>query len=626
MTIGWKFPGSGVYQGFNDSGIETFTGSRFPSLAREVLQNSLDASKEGKVTVEFEVIDIPTTKFPGRNELTKVMRDCAKEDAADRKARDFLANAEAILDKPDIQCLRITDFGTTGLQGDPDASKGQWFAITKASGVSAKQDSKAGGSYGIGKNAPFVVSNLHTIFYSTRYQDGASIVERAQGKSVLMSRTLRPGNYIGNTGFYGVKDKCGPLEGDEIPSFLRLKEEGTRISIAGFKGSGDWQNQIIAAVVSNFFYAIDQKKLEVLIQGESGDPRIIDAETLPSLFDDEAISEFDGVKEAKCYYQISHNKDNERDSELRGLGFSHLWTRVEEGLPRRVALLRHTGMLITDEQQGMKRWPGFSDFAAVYVCESEKGNELLRRMENPQHDSFEPERIGEPSIGDLLQGFPDQQDGRKALKELSKWVRETIKEFAVPDTTEATDLDELNEYLPDQDPDEGLPGDGEERDLEGRPIYQPKPIKIKPHQMTSINGEGDEGGVGQETGKGHGGGGSGGSGADGKRRKSKPVKIEKVRVLQTQGDNRKKTVMFTPAESGPAKISLQIAGDSFYEPLPISKVHSGGTLATTGASTVAVEMVKAERMSLVVTLQEPIEEAILIDASKEEESDEVRSE
>ncbi len=43
--IGWRFPptNGGAGDGFNDSGIAHFKGSPISSLARETIQNSLDA-------------------------------------------------------------------------------------------------------------------------------------------------------------------------------------------------------------------------------------------------------------------------------------------------------------------------------------------------------------------------------------------------------------------------------------------------------------------------------------------------------------------------------------------------------------------------------------------------------
>jgi hypothetical protein len=51
--IGWNHPidFSDLWNGFNDSGIEHFTGSPIPHLAREVNQNSVDSGNGETVKV-----------------------------------------------------------------------------------------------------------------------------------------------------------------------------------------------------------------------------------------------------------------------------------------------------------------------------------------------------------------------------------------------------------------------------------------------------------------------------------------------------------------------------------------------------------------------------------------------
>jgi len=295
--------------------------------------------------------------------------------------------------------------------------------------------------------------------------------------------------------------------------------------------------------------------------------------------------------------------------QVQHLGACRLWTRIGESLPKKVALLRKTGMLITDEQRGLKKWPGFSDFASVCICNGDDGNEMLRSMESPQHNAFEPDRLDDPE---------QKKKGEKALKALVDKIRKNIKALAVPETSGTTALTELEKFFPDQNPDETLPGEGEERDLEGAPFYQLKPIKTKPESLIDVGEDGDEGGGGgQEPGGGTGTGGSGDN--KGGRKSTASANIEKVRVLHTSDDARNKTIMFTPLESGEAKIALHIAGDSGLERLPISEVRKGGTLATSRTSVITVNMKDGKRMFVEVTLQEPVMEAIAIVAFKNQE-------
>lgn len=62
MSIGWKFPPNnyGKEDGLNDPGIETFLSRPLESLAREVIQNSRDATQDSSkpVIVNFPPVPI----------------------------------------------------------------------------------------------------------------------------------------------------------------------------------------------------------------------------------------------------------------------------------------------------------------------------------------------------------------------------------------------------------------------------------------------------------------------------------------------------------------------------------------------------------------------------------------
>lgn len=479
MNINWVFPSSngGSDDGFNDAGIETFTGARFDGLAREIIQNSLDAAIDDQVVVEFAFVSIAREDFPGRDALLGVIEQCQKE-SSDDKGKTFFGNAVKVLKKPKIPCLKISDSGTTGLQGDYRKRKGQWHAITKARGVSSDKKPGAAGSFGIGKNAPFTVSSVRTVFYSTRYEDQGNTVYRAQGKSILMSHSIDKGGYTQAVGFYGGTEECMPLEGkDNIPSILLPQEQGCVVFVPGFSTEKQWQHKIMTTVVVNFFYAIDQGKLVVVIQDDNKDSKKIEKENLEECFQQiEELGITPGkVTNSRHYYRVMKSpQSSSKESQLSRLGHCNMKILTEEGLPKRVALLRKTGMLITDDQLHLKRWSGRMDFAGVFICEGDEGNELLRKMENPQHNAFEPER----PVSDA-----DKEKCKKALDQLVKWVKGNVDELAKPEESEITQIDELHEFFPDQDPPETIPGDEGERDPEGLPKYSPKPlVKILPNK------------------------------------------------------------------------------------------------------------------------------------------------
>lgn len=79
--IGWEFPidGAGQWEGFNHPGIEHFRGNVMGSLAREIIQNSLDARSTFPVSVSFQLRDIPAKDIPDLSALKATVSKCAAE-------------------------------------------------------------------------------------------------------------------------------------------------------------------------------------------------------------------------------------------------------------------------------------------------------------------------------------------------------------------------------------------------------------------------------------------------------------------------------------------------------------------------------------------------------------------
>ena len=619
MSIDWHFPSSndGTFDGFNDAGIETFAGAPFEGLAREVIQNSLDAAIEAKhpVTVQFEFIKIKREQFPNVDTLFDILKQCHTESNSNSKNKtknekeiEFFKKAAQVLlpNSKEISCLKISDSGTTGLDGDYENWEGPWHAIIKGSGITDKRDPTAGGSFGIGKSAPFTVSRLHTVFYSTLYKENGENVYRAQGKSILKSHLIKDTDreYTRGTGFWGEDNRCKPLV-DNIPEFLLPEKQGTVVFIPGFIDDKDWQHTITATVVSNYFCAIDEEKLKVRIRDENGEIETIEKTTLEECFkkvEDLQSSDNEKVKMSHHYYRAMKSAIHTKESQLPNLGHCKMWILREEELPKRVALLRNTGMLISDKQRGIPRWTGCADFVAVFRCDSDKGNRLLRAMENPTHDAFEPERAMEK----------EQKKCKRSLAELVNWVRECVNEYTKPEETETTAIDELGKFFPDVDSPETIPGDGE-RDIEGAPIFSPKPLKrTKPKADNLEDEEGDDGGSGEggdgggnQPGDGSGeGSGTGGAGTRG----SKPtVGLKDVRIVSDATNLKKKTVHFTPMKSGKVDITLAIMGDDGNtENISIDANNS---------DSVSVEVEANKRESINVTLNDIVNDSIAVKAS-----------
>ena len=631
QDIGWCFPssGGGTEAGFNDSGIETYAGKPFESLAREVIQNSLDAAASldtvEPVTVSFELEEISAKSFPGRDEMLAVMRKCSQASKGDDKAEKFFARAVKILQAATIKCLKVSDYHTTGLRDgrDGDTKSGQWHRLVKTTGRSAKDSKTAGGSYGIGKNAPFAVSDLRTVFYSTRYKDsGGMLCERAQGKAILVSHPLTDDDDSQAVGFYGQKEKCARLTGDEIlPPLRRVKDDGTTLLIPGLGETDKWQERIIAAVISNYFHAIDEGKLVVLMDHPNDDYNLIDKETMPRLLADPKIQKIDeDVRTAHDYYHAVKTGEC-KNSELPTLGHCTLWLMLQEDCPQTVAILRR-GMKITDKLKGLMRWVSCSDFVAVCICKSADGNALLRDMENPAHDNFEPARLG--VAGSLR--------GKRALKELADWIRREIKDLAESKIEKSVALSKMKDLFPA--PDDNLPGENAEKDFDGGSAVVVNPVKIRPEKPDDLetdeedgpgDDEGDFPGDSGGEGEGEGGSGSGGGSGEKKRISEAPMKVDAVRVLSLK-DGTDKRVMFTPGQTGAASLSLKVAGDSFTEDIGgVAEVLDGDVSGVVDGK-VLLFVEAGKRVSLDVRLANSFDGALsLVLGSRKEKSDEVDS-
>ena len=157
----WCFPSNsgGDEQGLNNSLIETFNDSPIKSLAREIVQNSLDAALTGKqVIVEFKSFSLIQDAFPGCVELSEIMTKC-QEFARNEKTVEFFEEAIKVLASNKIHFLRVSDFNTKGLRGSDKERGTDWSNLVRSTGSSDKNGEK-GGSLGIGKGAPFACSAL----------------------------------------------------------------------------------------------------------------------------------------------------------------------------------------------------------------------------------------------------------------------------------------------------------------------------------------------------------------------------------------------------------------------------------------------------------------------------------
>ncbi len=562
-------------QGLSGSNIEHFRDNPYRSCARETGQNSNDARPKDNqghgdsetIRIEYNLLDIKGSDVPFASDLLAVMRSCLEQSRARCEQRDknpskdkevrFFERAVQTLQNDSIKVLEIADYNTTGLTGPFDDAYSVFNSLVKADGDNNKLNADSGGSFGIGKNAAFAVSDLQTVIYSTLTGDHGDQFG-CQGRLQLIShehmgRKNAAEGYWGLENFYAIEDPTG------LPEWIVRKERGASIFVVGFRWNEHWAELMLLSVLTNFLIAIMRGRMEFGI--DSG-RYPVNRSTLTTYLNDsriEEVAEQSGLSEAlnrtrDLHACLTAGTSVETDLNTGGAKGARLRILVSDDLktPRSVLFIRN-GMFISDNLgefgYPLNRFPGTRPFIAVVEpSDNEAGrnfSELLKRMENPEHNNFSPERIRDDK---------EREEIKKLIKRLHKDIRAGISEAAKVTESDATSLDELARYF-SGDPDQDNSSQSNEPDPE-RYTYGKAKRKKNPDPKPSL-GSGTSGGAG-----GHGGGGgsdsggtgeSEGSGSEGKG-KSGPAKRLPITAKRCRREPASAAfshrIFFTPSSPG----------------------------------------------------------------------------
>ncbi len=602
---------AGEKEGLGDAGIETFRDTPYASCAREAGQNSRDAAKDRPVRMTFNVLRLEHHEFPSHSELREAIAACCADASQDRE-KAFFANATDVINKLNIPVLEISDSNTTGLTGPPDDHGTPFHSLVKASGVTVKSDAAAGGSFGIGKNASFAVSDLQTVFYSSVYEDPETGNEAfaAQGKVKLVSHTGPESQLRRATGYWGDPEGFRAVTAQSlVPDWMGRSDVGTSIFCMGFRESEDWAARIAYSLVSNFFCAVHRKEMVFEI-----DDRVItvNRNTLEHLLEREDVRDaakntghLADLEFAGQLYRclVSENAGEEVLTLASDLGRVRVRILVEEGLPRRIGFMRN-GMLITDNLrhfgQPLARFPGSRDFVALVEPEDTDAGVLLKQLENPAHDGFSAERIPDPAR---------RSSATAAMRKLGREIRETIRGATRITHDGAVVLDELGRYFAepgaaDAEPDPTADHDPEKYTYESHRRKRRRPRAPTPEGGQEGGHSGAGTGSGGQNGGGTGGGFGTGSGGHGTRGKRDTIRLRDVRNrIRTEDDGIpvSRELYFTPATGGPIEIAVQATGVNVADRLRVVGADRG----ISASGVLSLDVTGGERCSVTVMFDEP---------------------
>lgn len=520
----WLFK-QGEPDGFNDPGISEFKSVKYDGLAREIIQNSLDAKDPNidqpvKVVFEHQVYD--SKYFPGYESLSKTVDACLdyiKDENGNKSLKDLADLKEflsSVQTRNKFNVMKISDFNTVGLMGALERKGTPWANLVRRAGNSNKKIG-AGGSFGVGKYAPFVFSAIRSIIYSTKDLEGNIAV---QGKSILSGHILEsiersPKGYFGHRQVVKIDDRemddSFPITNpDDMPEEFIKKETGTSLYILCAKIERNWREEVRNAVINSFFWAILNGKLEVeVISG--GDSILINKETLFASIE-KALSYDNKNKETlltKEYLKIFTNPNDAKV--FRGEFDLTRYNKKETGTmemivysnkhieAKSIAHIRETGMKIED-----KGYRSLIGYVGISKTTNEQMNRFLRECEAPKHDKWSSNNFGNSE--------EDAMYAKNILGELEKWERNIIKSLNSYDATKKIDPLGMEEYLP-SDVSDNTGNQADEEILNFKPLETELKLKKNSKQTYTINNNGGialdengeeelEGGNGYNQGKG----------------------------------------------------------------------------------------------------------------------------
>lgn len=430
--------------GPNNAMEQSFKAYPYASLVRESIQNSLDAvlDKNEPVRVKFSFNEMNGMDYPEFFKLKDHIQGCLDYFPNNHNAKatyePMLRLFADNLFHEHLGYIRVSDFNTKGMAYDEGKTDSPFYAFVRSAGVSAKDDTTAGGSFGFGKAAYYLLSPISTIIVSTCTSKYDKYFE---GATSLCTHTY---NGIKKVAFGYYDDQNGKPITDEanIPVKFRRSEPGTDINILGFNASntGEAVLEMTEAVLRNFWMAVLNGKLVVNINDTINIEKGNIDELMETYFSDDGDNTrkagyynprpyFDAVRLVNSSKKYQLYEDN-----LPLLGHVCFYVSKCKGASDKIAYMRATQMLVY-----AKRTRTNYGMYGVFYCDSEKGNDALRNMENPAHDEWKANNWRVAGRACAM--------GRSVLKELEDFINSCMgSTFALKGKT-AIDIKGLEDFL-----------------------------------------------------------------------------------------------------------------------------------------------------------------------------------
>lgn len=448
-NIGWQLtPSSSIGNDFINEGTEIFKSGKWAFLAREVIQNSLDvlSDDKDKLIMDISIDDVPTSIIPNKENLLKHIEGTLSIDDLPERCMKFSNNAKKLLEDDHIRILKISDYNTDGITGSEKENgdiKSNWNALIYDAGNSQKKDKNSAGSFGTGKNAPFALSGINTVFYVTRDINGFYACEGVaklftsyiDGKK--MDKKIYFANKKEDESFSALNydESCNSL--DKL--FLRKDVGSDVIMLCVDFDKEQTKREIIQSVIENFFIIIYDEKFEInvfdvpinkktlwdVIEKYCNKPIEYTNSNIKYGFIKQYLSVYSGLFDIKEFNEEVAGAGKLRLLISKGNDISGKW----------VAMFRNNGMKIFDNNIRTAQ----QNYSAIFLPGDSDVDRFLRTIENPTHDFFDPE----VSIDDAT----ERLQANRRYNQIKNWIRNKIEEYTAIEISENDYLEGMEEYI-----------------------------------------------------------------------------------------------------------------------------------------------------------------------------------
>lgn len=452
----WHFDiQTGEDQGPGDALGQNFKGEPYAALVRESIQNSLDVPIENNrpVRVVYSFGEIDSNNLDGFFDLKEHIKGCmefwkAKKDIVDKYGKKLKYFDDGLFQS--MPFLKVSDYNTLGMDYEFENNNCPFYAFVRASKISVKGGAFQGGTYGFGKAAYFQLSPINTLLISTRTPEGKVFFE---GKSALCTH-LYKGEKKTSVGFFDNKEGKRPIEDQfEIPSIFRRKEDepGTDFYILGIKPikMEDAVKKMIHEVLRSFHPAVEAGMLEVEIKAPTGNVCItkdtIETYMIQEFPDEQDTSGQFRTLNPRPYYDALVHKGKGKgydviEGEKEHLGKITMYIKKVPGAIDKIVYMRRPRMIVYAQKSQSSL-----GFYGVFICDDEKGDDLLSKLENSSHSKWSRDFYRDDITSECI------QEGIDAINELKEFCVECINIIAGDNPNNELSIAGLDDllYIPD---------------------------------------------------------------------------------------------------------------------------------------------------------------------------------